>query len=268
MDAARVGPLPADLARHLATARLGRRMYFFPETDSTNDVALDLARAGEPEGTLVVTDHQRRGRGRRGHLWTSAPGRDVLCSLILRPEADARGALAVTLAIATAIAVALTKLLDADLFVKWPNDVLSADGKIAGILAESAGSGGRVDHVVAGMGINVNSDAGDWPAQFRPAAVSCRSLTGSIWDRALVLADVLGTIEAYYDRFRREGFGPLASAYEARLWQMEKAVAFERADARATGVVMGVARDGALMVRLDADGAVVALYNEVVEVIG
>ena len=272
MSAAGVGPLPADLARYLATARLGRRVYFYPETDSTNDVALELARGGEPEGTIVVADYQRRGRGRRGHAWASPPGRDVLCSLILRPEGDARSALAVTLAIATAISVALSKLLDADFFVKWPNDVVCRTGKIAGILAESAGSGGRVEHVVVGMGINVNSDVADWPDDVRSAAASCRTLTGSPWDRALVLADVLGTVEAYYDRFRREGFGPLASAYEARLWQMGRAVSFEpsgeRSGARVTGVVTGVARDGALRVRRDADAAVVDLYNEVVEVIG
>lgn len=268
MQPAPVGPLPAELARYLATAWLGRRVYFFPETDSTNDVAQELARGGEPEGTIVVADHQRHGRGRRGHTWSSPPGRDVLCSMILRPEGDARGALPVTLAIATAISVALSKFLDVDFLVKWPNDVVSAQGKIAGILAESAGTGGRVDHVVVGMGINVNSTAGDWPADLRAAAVSCRSLTGSPWDRALILADVLGTIEAYYDRFRREGFGPLASAYEARLWQMGRRVAVEWSGARAAGVVTGVARDGALRVALDADGAVVELYSEMVEVIG
>lgn len=267
MQPAPVGPLPAELARHLATARLGRRVYFYPETDSSNEVALALARAGEPEGTLVVTDHQRAGRGRRGHAWMSPAGRDILCSLILRPDADARAALAVTLAVANSVAVALSKLLDTDILVKWPNDVVSAAGKLAGILAESAAAGGRVEYVVVGIGINVNSLAADRPEALGAVAASCRSLTGSAWDRAFVLADVLGTIEAYYDRFRREGFGPLVGAYEARLAQMHRAVAFERAGARTTGVVVGVARDGALRVRPDGGGAVLELYTETVEVI-
>ena len=64
------GPLPADVRRHLATSYLGRRFYFYPETDSTNDVALALAGTGEPEGTVVVADFQRRGRGRRSHTWS------------------------------------------------------------------------------------------------------------------------------------------------------------------------------------------------------
>jgi BirA family biotin operon repressor/biotin-[acetyl-CoA-carboxylase] ligase len=186
---------------------------------------------------------------------------------VLRPEADARASLAVTLAIATAISVALSKLLDADVMVKWPNDVVSPSGKIAGILAESAASGGRVDHVVVGMGINVNSTADDWPGEWRAAAASCRSLTGVEWDRAFVLADVLGAVEAYYDRFRRDGFAPLVSSYQARMTQMNRTVAFESGGVRATGRVTGVAADGALQVRLDAGAALVSLYNESVEVI-
>ncbi len=266
MSRTAVGPLPADLARHLATARLGRRVYFYPETDSTNDVAIELARRGEPEGTLVVADHQRRGRGRGGNSWSSPPGRDVLCSLILRPDADARAALAVTLVAAAALSVGLSKLLDVTARVKWPNDVIVGEGKIAGILAESATSGGRVDHVVVGMGINVNSLGEDFPEDLRGRAASCRSLTGEPWDRSLVLADVLGAIEAYYDRFRREGFVPLTGFYESRLWQLGRRVAFERAGARETGVVLGVAGDGALRVELDG-GGVVDLRAERIEVV-
>ena len=100
------GPLPADVRRFLATARLGRRIYFYPETDSTNDVALGLARAGEPEGTLVVANVQRSGRGRRTHTWDSPAGRDVLASLVLRPAGDARGALPVSLLVAMATSIA------------------------------------------------------------------------------------------------------------------------------------------------------------------
>ncbi len=261
-----VGPLPADLRRRLATAYLGRRCYFYPETDSTNDVALALAAAGEPEGTVVVADYQRRGRGRRAHTWSSPTGKDLLFSMVLRPESDARGALPVTLAVATAVSVTLTKCLDVDVLVKWPNDVVVRAGKIAGILAESASSGGRLTHAVVGVGVNVNTAEADFTGELEGRAASCRTLSGVEWDRADLLADLLGTIEAYYDRFKRDGFGPLASAYEARLLQAGKRVAFERDGARMSGRASGVARDGALVVRLD-DGREVTLYSEHVEVV-
>jgi BirA family biotin operon repressor/biotin-[acetyl-CoA-carboxylase] ligase len=250
----------------MATARIGRRVYYYPETDSTNDVALSLARAGEPDGTIVITDHQRRGRGRRSHTWVDAPGRDLACSLLLRPEMEPRGVLPVTLAVATAVSVALSKLLDADVSVKWPNDVITGPGKICGILAESVTASGSMGYVVVGLGINVNASAADFPEELRDRVASCRILTGAEWDRAFVLADVLGTIEAYYDRFRREGFGPLVSAYEERLWQKGKLVRFERDGESCSGEVRGVAADGALRVHLD-DGRDVELYGETVEVL-
>ena len=261
-----VGPLPADVRRRLATAYLGRRYYYYPETDSTNDVALALAAAGEAEGTVVVADYQRHGRGRRSHTWSSPAGKDLLFSIVFRPEGDPRHALPVTLAVATAISVTLTKCLDVDVLVKWPNDVVTRAGKIAGILAESASSGGRLTHAVVGVGVNVNTNEQDFAADLQGHAASCRTLSGVEWDRADLLADLLGTIEAYYDRFKRDGFGPLASAYEARLLQSGKRVAFERDGLRMSGRVSGVARDGALLVRLDDDREA-SLYSELVEVI-
>jgi BirA family biotin operon repressor/biotin-[acetyl-CoA-carboxylase] ligase len=261
-----VGPLPADVRRHLATARLGRRIYFYPATDSTNDVALDLARSGEPEGTLVAADCQRRGRGRRAHTWTSPAGRDLLFSLILRPGGDARHALPLGLLVATATSVALSKLLDVDVAVKWPNDVIAPRGKIAGVLVESASAGGAISHLVVGVGVNVNTRADEFPPAFQAPAASCFTLTGAEWDRAFVLADIVGTIESYYDRFRRDGFGPLASACESRLVQRGRAVAFEAGGARVTARALGVGPEGALRVRLDRDGSEASLYTEVVEV--
>jgi len=261
------GPLPADVRRFLATARLGRRFYFYPETDSTNDVALALARAGEPEGTLVAANFQRRGRGRRTHTWVSPPGRDVLCSLILRPGGDARDALPVALLVAMATSIALSKLLDVEVGVKWPNDVIASGGKLAGVLAESASAGGVLSHLVVGIGVNVNTRADEFPSSLRLPAASCLTLTGSEWDRAFVLADTVGTVESYYDRFRRDGFGPLASAYESRLVQRGRAVAFDSGGERVHALALGVGPDGALRVRLDRDGSEVSLYSEIVEVV-
>jgi BirA family transcriptional regulator, biotin operon repressor / biotin---[acetyl-CoA-carboxylase] ligase len=261
------GPLPADVQRRLATARLGRRIYFHPDIDSTNDAAVELARRGEPEGTVVMADHQRAGRGRRGHVWSSPPQRDILMSLVLRPGMDARGALPVTLVTAMSIAVVLSKLLDVDVGVKWPNDVLCEHGKLAGILAESstAASSGLA-HLVVGIGINVNVRADEFPPGLHHPAASCRTLTGTDWDRADIAADVLGTIEAYYDRLVRDGFAPLRSAYEARLVHMDREVAFEQRGTRMRGVVRGVAVDGALRVDM-GDGEETLLYGESIEVV-
>jgi BirA family biotin operon repressor/biotin-[acetyl-CoA-carboxylase] ligase len=266
MNTAACGPLPAEVQRRLATARLGRRIYFHPETASTNDVALELSRAGEPEGTVVIADHQGAGRGRRGQAWSSPPHCNLLMSIILRPETDARGALPVTLVAALSVSVVLSKLLDVEMSVKWPNDVVSSRGKIAGILAESSASASGLVYLVLGIGINVNALAEDFPPGLPYPAASCRTLTGVPWNRADIAADVLGTIEAYYDRFLRDGFAPLRGAYDARLLHLGRRVEFDRDRARVTGVVMGAGEDGALRVGL-AGGEEILLYSESIEVV-
>ena len=265
MSSSACGPLPAEVQRRIATARLGRRIYFYPEIGSTNDVAIELARAGEPEGTVVMTDHQRAGRGRRGHSWSSPPGRDVLMSLVLRPGSDARAALPVTLVAAMSISVVLSKLLDVDVGVKWPNDVMCEQGKLAGILAESSSASTGLAHLVVGCGINVNVRADEFPPELHHPAASCHTLTGHDWNRADIAADVLGTIEAYYDRLVRDGFGPLRAAYETRLMHMEREVSFEQRGVRTYGTVRGVAEDGAL--RVEVNGEETLLYGESIEAI-
>lgn len=264
MNTTACGPLPADVQRRLASARLGRRIYFYPEIGSTNDVALDLARGGEPEGTVVMTDHQLAGRGRRGQVWSSPAGRNLLMSLVLRPGSDARGALPVTLVAAMSISVVLSKLLDVEVGVKWPNDVVCGRGKLAGILAESSTSSSGLTYLVVGIGINVNVRADEFPAHLPYPAASCLTLTESEWDRADIAADVLGTIEAYYDRLLRDGFGPLRGAYESRLVHMGREVAFEQRGVRNSACVRGVALDGALRVGTGDDEDTL-LYGESIE---
>jgi BirA family biotin operon repressor/biotin-[acetyl-CoA-carboxylase] ligase len=234
MTRAGCGPLPADVQRRLATARLGRRIFFYPEIASTNDAALELARRGEPEGTVVMADHQRAGRGRRGHTWSSPPQRDVLMSLVLRPGTDAREALPVTLVTALSIAVVLSKLLDVEVGVKWPERrrvcARQAGGhprRIVFLASRACAPRGRDRH-------QRERARGRISAGLRYPAASCRTLTGQDWDRADIAADVLGTIEAYYDRLRRDGFAPLRAAYEARLVHLHRDVAFEHNGVRAS----------------------------------
>jgi len=258
--------LPSIIGRYLATSSLGRRIYYYPETGSTNDIALELARGGEPEGTVVVTDFQRQGRGRHGHEWVSPAGNDLLFSMILRPPGDPQSVLPVTLAISLSAAVALARATGAEVGVKWPNDLVAETGKVGGILAEASHRSGRPEFVVVGVGINVNGTADEFPEALRGRAESCRTLAGETLDRASLMADVLGLIETYYQRFCMDGFGALVSAYEARLMHMGKGVRFERGGQVVEGDIVGVGDDGALHVSLRGTAERAALYNEIVEV--
>ena len=101
--------LPAEIRRYLATSVIARRIYYYPKVDSTNRIGVELARAGECDGTLVVTDNQTQGRGRLGRTWSSPAGTDLLFSLVLRPSGEPRSLLSLTLAFSVAVSVALSK---------------------------------------------------------------------------------------------------------------------------------------------------------------
>jgi len=154
---------PFDVARFaagVATLSLGRPLTLTAVTDSTNDDALAAARAGAPHGALFVTEEQRRGRGRRGNAWHAAPGEALLFSLVLRPaiplERASSLALVAGLAVRAAVARGLTLAgITTRAEVKWPNDVLVGDKKVAGVLVESHVRGDTLGAVVVGVGLNV-----------------------------------------------------------------------------------------------------------------
>lgn len=253
------GLLPRDIQRCLETRHFGRRLYYVPEVDSTNHVAKSLADWGERDGALVLADFQKAGRGRRNRRWISPRGRNLLFSLVIRPDKRSVEVLPLTLAFSLAIAELLSELLEHRVEVKWPNDVVVSEGKICGILAESSSRAGRVIYVIVGIGINVNMDASEVPPEL--LASSCYSVTGSEMDRRLLLAQTLKALEETYEGFLHDGFKPFVEGYVDRLTIMDKRVMVTRRSRRSTGKVVGVRDDGALMVRT-LDNELVAVFDD------
>ncbi|HEX2025084.1 MAG TPA: biotin--[acetyl-CoA-carboxylase] ligase [Actinomycetota bacterium] len=144
-------------------------------TGSTNVEALRLAEDGAPEWTVVATGHQTAGRGRLGRSWADAPGKALLCSIVLRPPLSAEEAPLVTLLAAAAIVRAADV---PGLRSKWPNDVVADGRKVGGILAEASVAEGRVRHVALGFGINVTVEEGEFPEEIRGTAASLASVGG------------------------------------------------------------------------------------------
>ncbi|MGI8945046.1 MAG: biotin--[acetyl-CoA-carboxylase] ligase [Thermoleophilaceae bacterium] len=146
---------------------LGRPWAHLRETDSTNERAKALARAGAPHGTIVTADRQSDGRGRQGRAWTAAAGSAVLMSMVVR-EGDERLAL-LPLRAAVAVCEAAEACVPARCRVKWPNDILIGDRKLAGILVEGRSQAGWA---VVGIGLNVSAAEEDFPPELRGGATS------------------------------------------------------------------------------------------------
>jgi len=199
--------LPPDLAQALASAapRLGgfARLRYFAEADSTNDLALALAAEGAPEGTAVLADAQRAGRGRRGRSWFSPPGAGLYLSVIVRPAGPAETLSLVTLSAGVAVARALHASTALPVELKWPNDLVIGRPwrKLGGVLCESVGVGSAVDAVVIGIGINLHPAA--YPREIASRATSIETELGRPIDRAPVVVDVLGALAEVIDRLWR-----------------------------------------------------------------
>jgi BirA family biotin operon repressor/biotin-[acetyl-CoA-carboxylase] ligase len=254
-DARLDAPTSARLAAHLGTRWLGRAYEWHEACESTNDVAGARAKAGAAQGLVVATERQSAGRGRLGRAWHSPAGENLTVSILLRPTRPAPEIPPLTLLAGAAVARALARAGLAPR-LKWPNDVqLVVDGapqKVAGILTEMSSEGGRVGHVVVGLGLNVN--AVTFPAELEGRATSLRLAAGRAFDRAAVLAAVLAELERLYEDFEARGPGAASEAWPpfATLGERCRVSAPGAPGTELEGTVLGVDADGALRLRDDA----------------
>lgn len=201
------GLLEPGRVEPLLRGRFGRPYLYRPECASTQLVLHDPAL---PEGAVAATEHQTAGRGRLGRRWEEPAGSSVLMSVLLRPLAG-RAVAELSLVAGLAVARAIEGGTGVAALLKWPNDVLLAGSKVAGILAESK------DGVIVGIGVNVAQQAAELPVrETLPPAGSLLTATGSVHDRAGLLAAILLELERAYDIWLAAGLEPLLGDLAAR----------------------------------------------------
>lgn len=246
-----------DLQARLASIRLGHPLLYFPAIGSTNTHAVELARAGAAEGTLVTTDDQTAGRGRIGRVWRSLPGQQLALSLVLRPTFPPQ-----FLIMASAIAVAETVEAHTPVpaEIKWPNDVLIAGRKVCGILIESSGG-----FVVLGIGLNVNGTlAGDWELAAR--AITLAEAAGRPVSREEAAASLLARVDALYSQLQvggAEAQAEIREAWRARLLTLGRMVTLRQGEEEVSGFAQEVNADGALLLRLPSGGLRTVTWGDV-----
>ena len=243
-------PLDADAIRAArpAGAVLGHTVQVLAEVDSTNDVVTRAGRLGAREGLVVFAESQRAGRGRQGRRWSSAPGLGLWFSILLRP----RGAGALALLAAAAVAGAVEETVGQPAGVKWPNDVLLDGRKVAGVLIEMAADG----FAVVGIGLNANHRAEDFPAELRGSAGSLAMARGEPVDRAALAGRLLGKLDEFYRDWPASA-GNVAAACEARNILRGQLV---RAEDGTVGTVVRVRPDGGLQLRVGDNGEERTVY--------
>lgn len=192
-----------ELEQGLKTKTMGQSIYFYEETDTTNNRARELALEGAPEGTLVVAEKQTAGRGRRGKVWESPLGTGIWMSLVLRPQIMPAEASVLTLLCGLATAEAIEAETGLSAGIKWPNDILINGKKAVGILTEMDCEMSEVHFVIPGIGINVNTAS--FPPEIAEIATSLYLECGKTVSRRRLVHRVLERLEEHYETFLRTG---------------------------------------------------------------
>ncbi len=251
--------LPGEIAFQLGTKFLGRNIICHDLIPSTMDEAFRLGMEGSPEGTVVCAEGQTRGRGRRGRHWTSPKGKGIYLSIILRPSLSPQGVARLNLLTAVAVAEAVYQVSAVQPDIKWPNDLLINQKKMAGILMELSAEMDQVRFVVIGMGINVNASVNQLPS----GATSLRQETGQTFSRVLIVQDVLRKMEGWYLRMRKEGFRPIVDRWRELSNISGKRIAITDPSGRFEGEAFDVDEDGGLMIRTDSGTIVHRMTGDV-----
>lgn len=263
------------------TAWAGQNILFYEETDSTNIQAKQAGEQGEPHGTLVVAETQTAGRGRRGRGWVSSPGSSIYMSLMLKPSFEPDKAPMLTLVMAYSVARALEECLAGNavggqagsmgdlagkIQIKWPNDIVLNGKKLVGILTEMSTQIDYINHVVIGVGINVNIES--FPEEIKATATSLRMETGTSFKRAPLIVETMRQFEKNYEQFVRcHDLSFLREEYNGLLVNLGKDVMIHDARGAYQAMALGINEKGELLVRRE-DGSVETIYAGEVSVRG
>lgn len=230
------------------TLFVGKNVVFVPECHSTNTLAAQLSQnTPVSEGTVVITRHQTAGRGQRGNTWHVEPGQNLTLSVLLSP-----GFLAIKnqfwLNVIASLAVrdTLMELLsDADISIKWPNDILVHGKKICGILIENQVTGPQIQTTIIGIGLNVNQD------HFELANATSMFLESKRqFDLQVVFETLLGKVEAQYVRLKQQRYSQQKSDYLQTLYRRGEVHPFEAEGQRFQGEIVGIDDEGRLAVKV------------------
>lgn len=256
----------SEISSRLTTRWVGRKVYFYEEIDSTNTQAKRLAEDGAPSGTLVVSECQTRGKGRRGRSWESPKGEAIYMTLMLRPRIRPERASMLTLVMGLSVVQAIRNVQKVETCIKWPNDVVLDKKKLAGILTEMSAQMDYIEYLVIGIGINANMK--EFPEELADKATSLLLELGHPVNRAELVAECMRCFEENYGIFEEtQDLSGLTEEYQKVLVNLNQPVRVLEPGREHSGVARGINEKGELLVELE-DGTVETVYSGEVSVRG
>src|SRR6056297_3285985 len=254
-----------ELEPYLGTDYIGRNILYFKTIDSTNKKAKEIAEA-YADGTVVISEEQSSGRGRLGRIWSSPKGKSILISIILKPKIDPSKVSNITLVGAAALVKTLEDFEIKGL-IKWPNDIIIKDKKIAGILTELSAEINQVNYVVMGIGVNLYTESESFPKDIRHKAGSIFSETGKKINRKEFTGKFLNYFEKYYNFFLGNNYKEIVKISKEKSILIGKEVRIISREDTYEAKVLDVTDQGHLLIE-KKDGGIEEIYSGEVSVRG
>ncbi len=254
--------IPQEVQRGLSTTYIGKKIYYFPELESTNIAAKEKAlhRAeGMSEGTLIITERQSAGKGRLGREWFSPAG-GIWLSIILYPQLSPSYISRITLMTAVATVKALENYTLIKPQIKWPNDILINEKKVCGILTEMSAELDIINWVVVGIGVNVNIDHQRFPEDIQANTISLKEVSGEEVLRVKLAQTFLQEFEKYYEKLKRKEFSSILKEWKLYSHTLGKKIRVDMGERIITGEAIDINEEGALILKKE-DGELIKIIS-------
>lgn len=220
--------------------------------DSTNAYLKAICAKHTPKDfTVVVANDQKKGRGQMGTIWQAQRSKNLTFSVFKEVSfLSIEQQFYISMAVSLALIKALNELQIPKLKIKWPNDILAENKKVAGVLIENSIKNNRLVGSIIGVGLNVNQKFFD----NLPQASSLSVLTGKLYDKDEIFQRILNHLEQSFKQLEDYDFESIKNEYEDLLFRIKKPSTFKTAKGRTfSGFIEGVSEDGKLEIRLEDD---------------
>jgi BirA family transcriptional regulator, biotin operon repressor / biotin---[acetyl-CoA-carboxylase] ligase len=235
-----------DFDIKLDTDVIGRNFIYCDEVDSTNSLLLN-SKEFKQHGTVILAEHQHKGRGRKNREWFSNSGQNLTFSILLKGEFEHSQINLVNLGTAIAVAQALENLYQLNIEVKWPNDILIHKRKVAGILLESTSKADKISRIVVGIGINVNQP--NFPGKFEIAPTSIRKEFKEQISREKLLSEILNNFEIILEMTKSDP-EKILNDWRSRCKMIGEKISIVEGDKVKYGIFQDIDSDGFLILKI------------------
>jgi len=240
-------PIPEEITPYLDTRIIGREFHYFEKVGSTNTKAKELIKKDAAEGTVVVSDIQTHGRGRKNRTWISKEG-GLWFSIVLYPDIQPEFGMVLTMASSVAVVESLETVAGIDTVIKWPNDVLINKKKVCGILTEFDAEIDKINYAIIGIGINVNNDIDD---SLKNSATSIKKEIGRGVSKINLLRSIINNFDKYYLYIKDGKYDKIQSEWLPHSNIIGKKIIVKQNTKTTKGIVKNIDKNGSLILNTD-----------------